>query len=143
MIIDQKAHEMRWFTERQNLKLAQAKRNEFATQADSIVATLNPSFVAPPKVSQSDADKADELAKFDLKIHTAQKTMQNLMSGELKALGVPFFGTDRSLITENNGCMGSRTVEGQRPRWSPMITEAQLLHLRRRMVEHLEDLYRD
>ena len=140
MIEDQRKHELRWYSERQNLKHTHAKRASSAAQAQSILQSL--STIAQNDTPDTAADNdqnAQELAAFDRKIYDAQREMENGMIAELKGLGVPFFGTDRGLVVEDPTA-GSRP---NLPKWSPLVTEAQLLELRRRMVQHLEDMYKD
>ena len=82
--------------------------------------------------------------------------MNESMSQVLKHLGVPFFGTHAALIlpdsvgnTETVGREGKQSeearvvdVQGDRPKWSPRITAKELMELKRRMVEYLEDMYK-
>ena len=140
MIEDQRKHELRWYSERQNLKHTQAQRASSAAQAQSILQSLSTtSTSAQNDTPDAAAENAQELAAFDRKIYDSQREMENGMIAELKGLGVPFFGTDRGLVVEDPTA-GSRP---NLPKWSPLVTEAQLLELRRRMVQHLEDMYKD
>ncbi|KAK5169664.1 uncharacterized protein LTR77_005642 [Saxophila tyrrhenica] len=142
MMADQRKHEMRWYSERQALKQKQVNRSSSSAQAHSILQSLggaNPS--KPASDAESSSSNEAELASFDQKIYAAQVEMETAMTAELKGLGVPFFGTDQSLVVLEDG-MVKAPPENQ-PKWSPNITEKQLLELRRRMVGHLEDLYRD
>lgn len=141
---DQTANEMRWYTDRQNLKQTQANRSSSAAKAQSILKTLNTSFYeTPPTVDQAEVDPEAELAAFDRKIYAAQLDMETAMSGELKALGVPFFGTDQTLVVSDEKDATKEKVLDGHPKWSPLVTQSQLLGLRRKMVQHLEDLYRE
>lgn len=142
MIKEQRAHEMRWYTERQNLKQTQANRASSAAKAQSILKSLNKSLHGSP-VDQVAVDPKSELAAFDCKVYTAQEDMEAAMSAELKALGVPFFGTDQTLVVSDGTDLSEVQVPDDRPKWSQLVTESHLLILRRRMVQHLEDLYRE
>jgi hypothetical protein len=145
MMQDQKSHEMRWYSERQTLKQSQINRATSSAKATSILQALNPGFVASQQQpsGQSEADKAAELAAFDRKIYAAQVAMDSVMSAELKGLGVPFFGTNSDLIRSEDGDVAEGNQLDELPKWSMVITDSQLLDLRRRMIGHLEDLYRD
>jgi len=76
--------------------------------------------------------------------------MNESMSQVLKHLGVPFFGTHAALILpEATGEVrkeseGDRIIDtqGERPKWSPRVTGKELMELKRRMVEYLEDMYK-
>lgn len=142
MIEDQRKHELRWYSERQALKQTQASRSSSAAQANSILQSLQ-SIGGSVVDSGDDVDPDVELANLDRKIYAAQQEMDEAMTWELKGLGVPFFGTDRSLIIPEGDGTVLDDATGLRPKHSPKVTEAQLLELRRRMVMHLEDLYRD
>lgn len=144
MINEQRKNEMRWYSERQNLLKTQANRAKSSAQAQSILQNLNRGYGSRPDPGKELADNEagiKELADFDRKIHAAQAEVDASMTAELKALGVPFFGTDRSLIVEE----GASNVEEEvhRAKWSPPVTDAQFMQLRKRMIQHLEDLYRD
>lgn len=135
---------MRWYTERQNLKQTQANRSQSAAKAQSILKSLNTSFYgAPQGPEQMEVNKETELAEFDQKIYSAQKAMETAMTAELKSLGVPFFGTKENLVVPDDYDMSEQQTPEDHPKYSTVITESQLLDLKRKMVKHLEDLYRD
>lgn len=69
--------------------------------------------------------------------------METAMIAELKSLGVPFFGTDPGLIVPDGTEEAIDHASGSLPKWSPKISEMQLTALRRRMVQYLEDSYKD
>lgn len=76
--------------------------------------------------------------------------MNESMSQVLKHLGVPFFGTHAALILpEAKGEVRKESegdtvmdTQGERPKWSPRVTAKELMELKRRMVEYLEDMYK-
>ncbi|KAK0930214.1 hypothetical protein LTR91_008035 [Friedmanniomyces endolithicus] len=139
MIEDQKKHELRWYADRQALKHVQATHSSASAQAQSILQSLGSTAVRAPAGKQTQSEKNAELAEFDRKIYAAQTSMEAAMSGQLKGLGVPFFGTrpEMVLLAEERGSIAATSVSG------PTITESELLALRRKIVGHLEDLYRD
>lgn len=140
MMEDQRRNEMRWYAERQALKQAQANRAKSSQEAQSILRSLSNGGSPANPNDTTPTDTEAELARFDRKIYDAQLHMNFTMTAELKGLGVPFFGTDQSLILDDRG---STAEKGERPKWSPLVSQTQLLGLQRRMVEYLEDLYRD
>lgn len=141
---DQRKHELRWYSERQTLKAKQASRSTSAAQASSILQSLSGVMYSPAaSTAENETSNDAELATLDRRIYAAQADMDTAMTAELKGLGVPFFGTERSLILSEDEDVMSKLPSESQPKWSPMITEAQLLVLRRRMVGHLEDLYRE
>jgi hypothetical protein len=143
MMRDQRSHEMRWYMERQALKQAQISRSSSAAKALSILQSLNQRAAASAAEPQSDEAKEAELALFDRKVYTAQHSMEEAMTAELKGLGVPFFGTSLDLVVTDDQQAQAITSAGSRPKWSLLVTETELLDLRRKMVGHLEMLYRD
>ncbi|KAG9835141.1 hypothetical protein KCU98_g11721, partial [Aureobasidium melanogenum] len=101
-----------------------------------------------PTTPQTPEEKAAELAAFDQKLYKAQLDMNESMSQALKHLGVPFFGTHAALILpdhDGNDSVESKVmdVQGDRPKWSPRVTAKELMELKRRMVGHLEDMYKN
>lgn len=137
---DQRTHEMRWYSERQALKQAQISRTSSAAKALSILQSLNQGVAGSVVEPQSDEAKEAELAVFDRKVYTAQHSMEEAMTAELKGLGVPFFGTSLDLIVADNE---QAATAASNPKWSTPVTETELLDLKRKMVTHLEMLYRD
>lgn len=83
----------------------------------------------------------EQLKAYDRKVHKAQTEMFNAMSGQLKGLGVPFFGVKPELIAK--GDEAAVTVSGPASGSKTRITEAELQKLQRRMIEYLEDMYKD
>ncbi|KAK3118020.1 hypothetical protein LTR53_000057 [Teratosphaeriaceae sp. CCFEE 6253] len=139
MIDEQKKHEMRWYQERQALKQSHATRVSASAQAQSILQSLGNAVTAAPPPPQSQEANEVELAEFDHKIYAAQSAMEVAMTGELKGLGVPFFGTRSETVVPN----GEDDPSSRRNLLAPTITAGELMSLRRKMVGHLEDLYRD
>lgn len=139
MMRDQRSHELRWCSERQALKQSQASRSSSAAKALSILQTLSQSSSQSPEgTPQTEEEKRAELSAFDRKVYAAQVSMETAMTAELKGLGVPFFGTPEHLVIS-----GDRQPTSESSAAGSAITENELLKLRRKMVSHLEELYRD
>ena len=135
---------MRWYSERQALKHAQTNRSSSAAKALSILQSLNQNASGPAVVPQTYEEKEAELANFDCKVYAAQQSMETAMTGELKGLGVPFFGTSTELIvSEDEKAAATAASSANNTKWSVPVTETELLELKRKMVTHLEALYRD
>ena len=134
---------MRWYTERQTLKQTQISRSSSAAKALSILQSLNQGITRPAVEPQSEEAKEAELAVFDRKVYSAQHSMEEAMTAELKGLGVPFFGTSLDLIVADEQHAACAPPSTSRPKWSPLVTEGELLDLKRKMIGHLEMLYRD
>lgn len=145
MMQEQRAHEMRWYQERQALKQTQASRGSSSARALSILQSLNPAHIPETELQPKDRLEAEsaELAAFDGKVYAAQQDMEVGMTAQLKALGVPFFGTNEKLVLEDDHDNSELQLPVSHSKHSPPVTETQLLELRRKMVGHLEDLYRD
>lgn len=134
---------MRWYAERQALKQAQVNRSSSSAKVMSILQSLNQGATTPTAQPQSDEAKEAELATFDCKVYAAQQSMETAMTAELKSLGVPFFGTSEDLIVAEGQEVSSAVSSVSRQKWSSPITETELWDLKRKMVAHLEMLYRD
>ena len=141
---EQRKSEMRWYAERQALKKMQASRSQSSAQAQSILRSLGnaPSTDAPTAVGDATHAEA-ELTAFDRGLYEQQTELEHSMTAELKVLGVPFFGTDPALIKQTSHTAPAGPEVLGRPKWSPLVTDPELLELRKRMIGHLEDLYRD
>ncbi|KAK5133394.1 hypothetical protein LTR08_007733 [Meristemomyces frigidus] len=143
MMDDQRKHEMRWYSERQALKQMQNNRKSSSAQAAAILQSLGNGAAFPTTPAEAETENEAELAGYDCKIHAAQRSMEDAMTAEMKGLGVPFFGTDVKLVVPDDYDMTKELLPESHAKWSPLVTESELLTLRRRMVGHLEDLYRD
>lgn len=66
--------------------------------------------------------------------------MHNFYATELKKLGVPFFGVSPALIIANDI---QQTVASRDPLSKATITSEELMNLQRKMIQYLEDMYRD
>jgi hypothetical protein len=89
---------------------------------------------------QTPEEDRAELEKFDLKVYNASKQMMIFHAAELKRLGVPFFGVNPSLIITN---MLQQTNAARDPLSRALITQEELLDLQRKMIQYLEDMYKD
>lgn len=87
----------------------------------------------------ADEDKT-EMDRFDLKVYTASQRMADHHSAELKRLGVPFFGVNTKLIIMNEI---QQVAASRDPLSQATITEPELFDLQRKMMQYLEDLYKD
>lgn len=138
---------MRWYSDRQALKTTQASRSASAAKALSILQSLSQNNPSQQTAPESEADleiqKQLELATFDNKVYAAQQAMETAMTAELKGLGVPFFGTNEDLVLPDADTASSVRAQEGHAKWSPPVTADELLQLRRKMIGHLEDLYRD
>ncbi|KAI4762181.1 hypothetical protein E4T52_05638 [Aureobasidium sp. EXF-3400] len=133
----------------------QAKRSTSSNELQNIFKTIG-GATTTPTTPQTPEGKAAELHAYDQKLYKAQCAMNESMSQVLKHLGVPFFGTHAALILpgsvgntemvgkegEGNGGGGVIDTQGDRPKWSPRVTAKELMELKRRMVEYLEDMYK-
>ena len=140
---DQQRREMQWYSQRLALKQAQSTRADSSAQAQAILRSLSGASGVTTSAQSSPLDNEAELAALDRKIYAAQQDMETAMTLELKSLGVPFFGTNPALVVANDEELHGDNGASDRPKWSPLVTAEKLLELRRKMVAHLEDLYRD
>lgn len=143
MMDDQRQHELRWYKERQALKQTQLARINSSAKAQSILQSLGARYPVPSTPGTSNVDTAAELAEFDQKIYAAQQSMEAAMTAELKALGVPFFGTHEGLVMADGYDPSEWQLQENQAKHCGLVAEPELLVLRRRMIQHLEDLYRD
>lgn len=81
----------------------------------------------------------EELKRFYEKVWRASKNMAEAHEKELGRLGVPFFCTRVGLVKVDEG-VGEE--EGEVVDGAP-ITKKQLVELRRKMLNHLVELYGD
>lgn len=81
----------------------------------------------------------EELKVYDGKVYRASEDMVRAMTLELQKLCVPFFGTrSECLIASALVCKGN---DDNLPK--DKITEERLRELQRRMLQYLEDMYKE
>ncbi|KAF2398300.1 hypothetical protein EJ06DRAFT_532049 [Trichodelitschia bisporula] len=129
MIADQDQNLKQWWKDREALIVKQKSRIQRTKELNNTLKALG----AAPASDPTDEENIAELAHFDVKVYKASQRMVDVHTGELKRLGVPFFGIKPERVTKTPSNDPNDT----------RITEEQLLQLQRRMIEYLEDLYRD
>lgn len=131
-IANQHDNERQWWEGREALLKRQAARVDGKQELDSVLRAVGVQVTNELPGIDDDA----ELKRYDIKVHNAQAKMVDAIEGELKALGVPFFGTREDLIVkaDENGVSG-RDVK--------QITRNELRALQRKMLSFIEDLCRD
>ncbi|KAJ9668059.1 hypothetical protein H2201_001865 [Coniosporium apollinis] len=141
MMAEQLKHEQEWYKGRAELQRRQASRVQGNQQLDSILKSVGAIPVAQAKAPTAHENEA-ELKAYDVKVYRAMKDMNNAQAIELKRLGVPFFGVPLELIKDSDD---DASIAPQRPGLAagPKITETELLDLQRRMIEYLEDMYKE
>jgi hypothetical protein len=82
----------------------------------------------------------EELTRFDKKVYQASEQMNRAHASELKRLGVPFFGVNSKFIIANDL---QQTTAARDALSQATITESELLDLQKKMIQYLEDLYKD
>ncbi|PNS15767.1 hypothetical protein CAC42_4219 [Sphaceloma murrayae] len=137
MISNQRKNEMDWYAKRQELKREQAQRGSTLNELNSIMKSIGAASAQPSHQPRSEEELRAELLAFDTKIHRAQVHMINAMTAELKALGVPFFGTRSDVLLERGGAADDTL------KIPAKISSEDLRGLQQRMITYLEDMYKD
>lgn len=144
---------------RQALKHDQARRVDDAQKLSSILCAppshrnrfmlIRCSLAVGGTVAGSDNgdattdDKAAELREFDVKVHRAQSQMHAAMSTSLHRLGVPFFDINPSVLDDSQWHNARAAAPGEAEVHTKKLSIDELQELQRRMIGHLEDLYKD
>ncbi|KAF4306839.1 hypothetical protein GTA08_BOTSDO05999 [Botryosphaeria dothidea] len=88
----------------------------------------------------SQSANKEQLKAYDRKVHRAQSEMFYVMSGQLKSLGVPFFGVKPGLVASaEEAAAGAGSGADSKAK----VTPDELLKLQKKMIEYLEDMYKD
>jgi hypothetical protein len=69
--------------------------------------------------------------------------MEESHSAELKRLGVPFFGLKQNMLRSDDSASASSNGDGEEKSSDGKITPTQLRELKRKMLNHLLELYGD
>ncbi|PSK55876.1 hypothetical protein B9Z65_4754 [Elsinoe australis] len=137
MISNQRKNEIDWYSKRQELKREQAQKGNGLSELNFIMKSIGATSSQQAQQPRSEEELQTELDAFDAKIHRAQIQMTAAMTKELKGLGVPFFGTDPSLIVSDKNDALSSSERARR------ITTGEFRALQRRMISYLEDMYKE
>lgn len=166
----QNAHETQWYAGRRALIMASADRaaerrrnqkkvNDTLKSLGTTPSSSNTQSTLPTPEQEAEALKT-ELEVFDAKVYRAQHEMVKEMTGKLRALGVPFFGTRSGLVVLRSqpGSREGSAAEGdgkgkdakdekeeqkkefEEAREQGRIHEMELVELQRRMLAILQDL---
>ncbi|KAF2016120.1 hypothetical protein BU24DRAFT_422458 [Aaosphaeria arxii CBS 175.79] len=137
LIKDQERNIRDWNNGRERIVEEQiAKRDNELTQRAAI------SFLASAPLLRTPQRDKEELDQFYNKVYRACKQMTDAQSEELGRLGVPFFGMRPDLvIPDEDGPAEGGTLASDGA--SEKITRTQLLALKRKMLNHLIELYGD
>lgn len=162
----QNAHETQWYAGRRALIMASADRSAERRRNQKKVDDMLKSLGTAPSVSSSTQSTLPtpeqeaealktELEVFDVKVYRAQHEMVKEMTGKLRALGVPFFGTRSGLVVlrsrpesrEGSAAEGDGNYEKEeqkkefeKARERGRIHEMELVELQRKMLSILQDL---
>ncbi|CAG7920531.1 unnamed protein product [Penicillium olsonii] len=147
MIRSQHRHEQNWFDARQALIKQQEGRPQKQRELDAVLRSIG----APVKEDDGSTEKevAAELAKYDLKVHTAAVKMADALSAELRGMDIPFFTISKDLVQdtprkEEHGGVGlQRQAQTSTPAAPSPITKSELMALQNRMLGLLEDLCKE
>ncbi|KAI9778874.1 MAG: hypothetical protein M1839_007837 [Geoglossum umbratile] len=136
MITVQHDHEKQWWEGRQALLKKQNARVEGKKKLDEVLRSVGGIVPAGDSISTPEQN-AQELRTYDRKVYKASLDMAQAMKSELKALGIPFFGTRSNLVKGNE--IGSALGEPVCDE-SGVVGEQELVELQKRMLGLLEDL---
>lgn len=73
-----------------------------------------------------------------MKVYNAAAQMTEAMTGDLVAMGIPFFATKPSLVTD---ALDDQPHDTAPTSDQPRVTRAQLRKLQNKMLHHLEEVY--
>ncbi|KAB8255275.1 hypothetical protein BDV32DRAFT_113739 [Aspergillus pseudonomiae] len=130
LIQRQHDHERQWWTGREALVRKQKARVEKKKELDAVLRSVG-APVDEKEISTAEEDRA-ELTNYDLKVYKASKQMADALTGELRALQIPFFSITPSLVVDSAGSTHP-----------PGIGRDELAVLRRRMLELLQDFCKE
>jgi len=158
LIANQHENEQQWHASRVALLEKQKARVMGKRELDDVLRSVG----ALARVSRSGdsgngviagEDKANvqELQLYDRKVHRAAVQMNKAMTADLETLGVPFFGTEPGLVFDDD-CEDDPTGTSWKrmrkddvvePDRKGKIGKGELKVLQRKMISHLEDMYKD
>lgn len=83
-----------------------------------------------------------------MKVYAAQTEMSTAMTAKLGAMGIPFFDTEGSLILQSKAIQpdsieNTPSMNDVSAQEHVKIAQVELVKLQQRMLQHLEDLYKD
>ena len=81
------------------------------------------------------------MQRYDAKVHRACRDMSDAALGELKAIGIPFFGTRPELVQANSEIKTTSTDMDYAS--DNKIPTEELRKLQKKILELLEDMCRD
>jgi len=155
LIANQHENERQWHGSRLALLEKQKARVAGKRELENVLRSVGAvARVAGTGGGMAGDDKTDiqELQLYDRKVHRAAVQMSKAMTADLETLGVPFFGIEPGLIFDDDagedGCVGIswkgiQKEDAAKPNRRGEIGKNELRTLQRRMISHLEDMYKD
>lgn len=155
LIANQHDNERQWHTSRLALLEKQKARVAGKRELDDVLRSVGAfARVSESPGKQSEVTDAQELEMYDRKVHRAAVQMSKAMTADLEALGVPFFRIEPGLVVEDDEQGNESSAlksNGKRlqkddvetPDRKGKIARSELRVLQRRMIKHLEDMYKD
>ncbi|MCJ1310791.1 hypothetical protein MMC25_004458 [Agyrium rufum] len=139
LIDTQHQHERQWWDGRENLIKKQKDRVEERKKLDDVLRAVG-GMISTSASIPTEADEANELLLYDKKVHRACSEMHRATEAELKALGIPFFGTSRSCLVPSSEQDENLPDTAELSSGKPRVSDTKLSELQRRMVKYLEEL---
>ncbi|KAI9713286.1 MAG: hypothetical protein M1828_001459 [Chrysothrix sp. TS-e1954] len=137
MIKNQHDHERQWWSGREAILQRQKDAKADSKKIDDVLKTIG----GQPTKGKPVHNDAAELKRYDVKVHKASKTMMDGMTAELRVASVPFFCTKPSLVVDTGQAETARSTGQADSQGS--ITRKRFTELQRKMLQHLEDLFKD
>ncbi|EEH44100.1 uncharacterized protein PADG_00389 [Paracoccidioides brasiliensis Pb18] len=135
LIRSQHDHEKQWWEGRIALVAKQEGRAAKKKQINEVLRSVG-GVVANDSDGPTPEDDKLELETYDRKVYKALTSMSNALDAELRALGIPFFTTQRRLLVLPSDPPSDPGSSGR-------LTPDELKNLRLRMLQLLEDLCKD
>jgi len=158
LIANQHDNERQWHASRVALLEKQKARVAGKRELDDVLRSVG----ALARMSSSDLGSnggvpgegptdIQELQLYDRKVHRAAVQMGKAMTADLETLGVPFFGIEPGLVYDDDNTDSAAGISWKqmqkndvvKPDRKGMVGKGELRLLQRRMISHLEDMYKD
>ncbi|GAD93734.1 conserved hypothetical protein [Paecilomyces variotii No. 5] len=145
LIRSQHEHEKQWWSGREALLEKQKARGEKKKKLDEVLRSVGAPVSDSKEVSTAEEDRA-ELSNYDAKVYKASADMSKALDSELRALGIPFFAVNHSLVKAAPGGAEKAISESSATHTKPegsgdgSLSREELSALQRRMLELLQDL---
>ncbi|KAJ5082093.1 Protein of unknown function DUF2458 [Penicillium argentinense] len=139
MIRNERAHYEAWLEGRRQLEAQQVTRGQKHKELQRVLESIG-AEPSPNSTQQNQPAPWKEMQEYDLRGWSAAQELDGRQADQMRAMDIPFFTTDPSLIVGSESTTASSAAATTTDDSRPKVTREELQTLQERMVDLLKDV---